>query len=222
MKSTILEVIRKRWYIVVAAAILGALTLFVEKQYINPFYIKQGTFTWSKQIQLNPVPIETVGTTSKEILLDKLIPVTTSEVKLLNDLNSNIEMNRVNAQWDYLSNHEKYEWLRTHFSIQYLSPGIYELTFHMKDFEARDNQYLIDNGLDIMNIYNNYVYSIVKEYDNNVNLINVNDVKVEDFKTVTRTQITMKYVFIGMILGGAIGFILVILTGVRKQFSINK
>lgn len=217
--AEIFQTIKKRWYVIIICAILGALTIFLEKQYINPLYLKKGTLTWSRQIQISPVPVENVGVTSKEIQFDKLAYVMTNNVKLLNQLDSNLDMSKVNAQWNLLSNHEKYKWLRKHFSIEYLSPGVYELVFSIQDFEARDNQYFQDNSLIIMNTYNDYISSIVRKYNRKANVNIINDVKIEDFKNVMKKQATTKYILIGMCLGGVIGLILVTLTGIHNSIS---
>lgn len=205
-----LHLIKKKWYIILACAVLCAGGLYFEKSHVKPVIPQSGDMTYIKVVKFNQLPIVETNKDSIEVQMNSLVGAWPNLSYLEEKVNTKFDMIKLNPYWNNLSQSQKFGWLAAHFRINRIGPGMYELIFQMGKSDVKDAQYIEENSKQFMNTYEAYFQKAASLAISNTELITVREFKlVENVDIPTTKDIEKKYAIIGFILGGLVGIVLV-------------
>lgn len=212
--------IAKKWYVILICAVLCALGLYFEKSRVQPPVPQSGDMTYIRIVKFDVIPSYVVQHTGNEFVVENLVKVWPNLSDLTNELETNFEMNRLNIRWDNLSQSQRYKWLNTHFNINRVGPGTYELTLRFSKNDPKDFDYIQDNQENLLDVYTQYIQQTTAEVVDNTKLTTVKGYQlVENADAPTQAGIEKKYAAIGFVLGGLAGVIIVMAWNGWKMYG---
>lgn len=146
----------KKWYVILICAIVCASGLYFEKSQIHTVVPQTGDMTYIRVVRFNTVPVFTANQTSTEIDVTNLMKAWSNLTELNSQIEENFDMNKMNADWNKISDSQKVKWLGEHFRVQNMGPGLYELIIQFTKQDAKDSQYIKENRIALMNLYENH------------------------------------------------------------------
>lgn len=212
MFTTVMKRWLKFWYVIIIAGIVGAVALHYEKTEIQPVAIPIGETYHLKLVKLN-VPADFVGVDTNANIA-RINATYVVESSFLEQSEKLFDYNKINLNWDNMSSIERIKWLNKVFSINYLGNHTYEFVFKTNPSNARDGQYLEDNGIAILD---NYIQFSLEQGKHIIpftdyTVIDTFEV-VERQSAVTKETIVQKYIIIGFVIGALVaGSIISIIT----------
>ena len=212
-----LQAIIKKWYVILLCAILCAGGLYYEKSRVSTVIPQTGSMTYIRVVRFDTVPVFTSGQTSEEINVTNLTKSWPYLADLEMQLESEFSMNKLNSQWEKLSDSQKVSWIAGRFRVQRLSPGLYELIVQFQKNDVKDAEYIAENSARMLDVYEKYFLAISGEVTKNTGISRVKEMeKIDEPEVVTRESIEKKYAVIGFVLGALVGVVIVMVWDARK------
>lgn len=182
-----LQLIIKKWYIILICALVGASGLYFEKSSVNPVVPKSGDLTYIRVVKFNNFPVIETNKDSIEVQMNALVGAWPNLAYLTEQVDILFDMSKINPYWNDLPKSQKFKWLVSHFRINRVSPGIYELIFQMKKTETKDIQYIEENSKQLMDTYESFFKKAASLAVNNTEITTIKEfslIEEEDIPTV--------------------------------------
>lgn len=213
-----LQTIIKKWYIILICAVLCAGGLYLEKGRVNTIVPQTGDMTYIRVVKFNIVPSITINQTSEEIDLTNLMKAWSNQINLESQLESAYDMDKMNPKWDTTAESQKMDWLGTHFRIQNMGPGLYELIIQFSKQDAKDSNYIKDNNQLLMDTYETYFLKTARMVTDDTKVSTIKEVQyLDEPNVVPIATIQKKYAVIGLILGILLGVVIVMILDARTE-----
>jgi uncharacterized membrane protein len=208
----------KKWYVILICAIVCASGLYFEKSQIHTVVPQTGDMTYIRVVRFNTVPVFTANQTSTEIDVTNLMKAWSNLTELNSQIEENFDMNKMNADWNKISDSQKVKWLGEHFRVQNMGPGLYELIIQFTKQDAKDSQYIKENRIALMNLYENHFLKMSTLVTKDTSLSTVKELQnINEDKIVSKENIEKKYAVIGFILGALVGVVIVMAWNAKKH-----
>lgn len=208
----------KKWYVILICAIVCASGLYFEKSQIHTVVPQTGDMTYIRVVRFNTVPVFTANQTSTEIDVTNLMKAWSNLTELNSQIEENFDMNKMNADWNKRSDSQKVKWLGEHFRVQNMGPGLYELIIQFTKQDAKDSQYIKENRIALMNLYENHFLKMSTLVTKDTSLSTVKELQnINEDKIVSKENIEKKYAVIGFILGALVGVVIVMAWNAKKH-----
>lgn len=208
----------KKWYVILICAIVCAGGLCFEKSQIHTVVPQTGDMTYIRVVRFNTVPVFTANQTSTEIDLTHLMRAWSNLTELDSQIEENFDVSKMNANWNTVSDSQKVKWLGEHFRVQNMGPGLYELIIQFTKQDAKDSQYIKENSIALMDLYENYFSKTSTLVTKDTSLNTVKEIQnINEDKVVSKENIEKKYAIIGFILGALVGVVIVMAWNARKH-----
>lgn len=213
-----LKIIIKKWYIVLICAILCASGLYFEKSKVNTIIPQTGDMTYIRVVRFDTVPVFTVKQTGEEIDLTNLMKAWSNQTEFESQLESNYDMNKMNAEWDTLAESQKMNWMGTHFRVQNMGPGLYELIVQFSERDSKDSKYIKDKSQSLMDAYETFFIKTASMVTNDTKIKTIKETRhLDEANAIPVATIQKKYAIIGLIFGTLLGIVIVMVLDVRKE-----
>lgn len=210
----------KKWYVILFCAVLGAASLYYEKETLHPPLPETGDMAFIRIIQLDEIPTLGDATYGQEIDVARLLYTWPNMADFLSHLEEQYEMGKLSAEWDKMDARKKIQWDSKHFVLQRVGPGTYEITVNFTKKDSKDREYVLENGNRLLDSYQDYFQKKATMLISNSNLhVLKNYSYVEKKKIIDRSQLSRKYGVIGFILGGMVGLAAVTAWISRKKLG---
>lgn len=210
----------KKWYVILICAIVCAGGLYFEKSQVHTVVPQTGDMTYIRVVRFNTVPVFTANQTSTEIDLTNLMRAWSNLTELDSQIEENFDVSKMNANWNTVSDSQKVKWLGEHFRVQNMGPGLYELIIQFTKQDAKDSQYIKENSIALMDLYENYFSKTSTLVTKDTSLNTVKEIQnINEDKVVSKENIEKKYAIIGFILGALVGVIVIIAWNAKKQLA---
>lgn len=208
----------KKWYVILICASVCASGLYFEKSQIHTVVPQTGDMTYIRVVRFNTVPVFTANQTSTEIDVTNLMKAWSNLTELNSQIEENFDMNKMNADWNKISDSQKVKWLGEHFRVQNMGPGLYELIIQFTKQDAKDSQYIKENHIALMNLYENRFLKMSTLVTKDTSLSTVKELQnINEDKIVSKENIEKKYAVIGFILGALVGVVIVMVWNAKKH-----
>lgn len=208
----------KKWYVILICAIVCAGGLYFEKSQIYTVVPQTGDMTYIRVVRFNTVPVFTADQTSTEIDMTNLMKAWSNLTELDSQIEENFDMRKMNTNWNTTSDSQKVKWLGEHFRVQNMGPGLYELIIQFTKQDAKDSQYIKENSIALMDLYENYFSKTSTLVTKDTSLNTVKEIQnINEDKVVSKENIEKKYAIIGFILGALVGVVIVMVWNAKKH-----
>lgn len=208
----------KKWYVILICAIVCASGLYFEKSQVHTVVPQTGDMTYIRVVRFDTVPVFTANQTSTEINMTNLMKAWSNLTELDSQIEENFDMSKMNANWDTVSDSQKVKWVGEHFLVQNMGPGLYELIIQFTKQDAKDSQYIKENSIALMNLYENYFLKTSTLVTKDTRLSTVKEIQnINEDKVVSKENIEKKYAVIGFILGALVGVVIVMAWNAKKH-----
>lgn len=210
----------KKWYVILMCAVLCAGGLYYEKSKVVPAVPQTGDMTYIRVVKFNQIPVESLNDTNVEIKLDPLVKAWPNLSELSKQMNSQLDMKKFNPKWGEMPESKRFGWLTGHYRINRIGPGMYELIFQMKRTEAKDQKYIADNHVKLLDVYEDFFRRSASMVASDTSLTTVKEFGlVEDAGTPKPKQVESKYAIIGFVLGALVGVVIVMVWDAGKRYA---
>lgn len=214
-----LQAIIKKWYVVLICAMLCAGGLYYEKSRVVPAIPQTGDITFIRVVKFNQIPLVNLNDTYSEIKMDPLVKTWFNLSELTKQMDSQMDMKKLNPKWSELPESKKFEWLNDHYRINRIGPGMYELIFQIKRNVAKDQKYIEDNRVQVLDVYEGFFQKTARMVTSDTSLTRVKEFElVESAGTPSLKQVNYKYAIIGAVLGTLVGVVIVMVWNARKGY----
>lgn len=213
-----LQTIIKKWYVILICAVVCAGGMYFEKGRANTIVPQTGDMTYIRVVKFNIVPSITINQTSEEIDLTNLMKAWSNQINLESQLESAYDMDKMNPKWDTTAESQKMDWLGTHFRIQNMGPGLYELIIQFSKQDAKDSKYIKDNNQSLMDTYETHFIKTAGMVTDDTKVITIKEVqRLDEANVVPVATIQKKYAIIGLVLGTLLGIVIVMILDARTK-----
>lgn len=168
--------------------------MYFEKSQIHTVVPQTGDMTYIRVVRFNTVPIFIANQTSTEIDMTNLMKAWSNLTELDSQIEENFDISKMNANWNTASDSQKVKWLGEHFRVQNMGPGLYELIIQFTKQDAKDSQYIKENSIALMDLYENYFSktSTLVTKDTSLNTVkeiqNINEDKVVSKENIEKNM----------------------------------
>jgi len=202
--------ILSKWYIILICAIATSSLLYFEKTKINPSIKQTGDMVYTRTVRFQKVPSYTMGQTTTEIDLSKIMKMASNQENMMKLLESTFIIKNLDSTVDKMNDINKLKWINKHFYAEKVGPGVYELVMKYEKNEPKDAEYIESNNQALMDTFENCFQNSATLLVDDANLYTVKNYKVvEELSPNTEKNFNKKYAFIGFVLGALIGIVIV-------------
>ncbi len=213
------EAFKKKIAFVFILAIICAGGLMVEKYYNSDFMVESGAFVVTAITKIDDPSVKEHPYVEFDYRALAHTNGNFDDFITANATSGKYQFNKVYGNWKALKGEKKYTWLRQHFQIKDCHNGAMEFSFRVNENEAKDTEYLKENGTDILD---EFIYQTEKT----LQLVRPN-AKIEimhrsmvtpEYIKLSKTSVIIKYGIIGFILGACLAMLIIfIMTLGRKR-----
>ena len=213
------SVIRKKWYIILICALIGSLSLYIEKS-VTRIVPVVGKLIYGDMIQLDKRYPEYINGGNIEVFpdMEKMNNLWIIQNEFMDKISNKYDFSLLGVKWDKLDNQQKIDWINKHFFVYNLGNGTYfvELQFLSQDAYNFDYVEKIQSKL-----LADYVESMQTTL-----ALEVQDpqFKIVDFKRfIVKSKeddvstIRAKYAVVGFILGAVVGTAVILVVASKKH-----
>lgn len=215
----ILNCIKKRWYIILICAVLCSGGLVVEKTYFSPVLPQTDTMHFMKIVKFaDEAKVYSERNDLKVVTIIPVIHMWGNEDKFLKLSQNEFDYEKFCKGWNKKKTAEKLQWLNQHVTTNYMGAGIYEFVFAFSAHDAKDSDYIIENGERYLAAYVEYAKDVSSIIIDSSNAQEIDKFSLYEPKNnVNKTDIIIKYAIIGAFLGILVGIVLVASFPLKKE-----
>lgn len=223
MKSMheVLMYISKKWYIVLACALIGASALYIEKAQVAPSVEVNGDLLLTRTIRIEPIPYATFGSTDAEINLINQLESWKTQQAAIKALDDEFDFEKLCKGWHNLKLSDKLRWVSMHMRVAHVGPGLYELEIQFSSTDAKDTKFIQENSIAIMNKLVDILAEVSAPITAGATWQNIDDYHQFDTnEVVTQSGLRKKYVIVGFVLGALAGSAALAVLSLRKRENV--
>lgn len=210
--------ILSKWYIVLLCAIVTSGMVCFEKNKINPSVKQTGDMIYTRTVRFQKVPTYTMGQTTTEIDLSKIMKMVSNQENMMKLLESTFIIKKLDSTVDKMNDINKLKWINKHFYAEKVGPGVYELVMKYEKNEPKDAEYIESNNQALMDAFENCFQNSATLLVDDASLTTVRNYKVlEELSPNVENNFNKKYAFIGFVLGALIGIVTVMVWNVYHE-----
>ena len=216
--GSMIKYILHKWYVVFLCAIIGAGVMYVEKAQVAPTVEVTGDQLYSRLVRLEPIPVSQLGETTYETDIQGLIYTKLVWVSVINDIDRELDFEKLSKGWHNLSQNDKFNWLGKHLSCKRVGVGQYMFEISFTSTDAKDAAYVDENSKKMMDILVNTIEVDAAKLTENARFVAVEDYNLSDtHEAVTQGDIRKKYVVVGGVLGALVGAAVLSVMSLRSR-----
>ncbi len=210
----------KKWYVILICAVVCAGGLYFEKSQVHTVVPQTGDMTYIRVVRFDTVPVFNANQTSTEINMTNLMKSWSTLTDLDAQIETSLDMSKMNGDWDKTADSQKIKWLGDHFRVQNMGPGLYELIIQFSKKDAKNSQYIKENSVNLMNMYEAHFSKSAALVTNDTSLSTVKEIQnINEDKVISKENIEKKYAVIGFILGALVGVVIVMAWNAKKRLA---
>ncbi len=216
MITDILNVLKKRWYIILIVGIICSVGLYVEKSHVSKPIPLMGDAIYIKVIKLD-LPRGNFSNEPMSQPTDGLTYAVNSMININNFISltsNNIDYEKFDKNWTDLTGTKKIDWIHSHFHFYYWGNNLYEIDLQLPSKDPKDSEYVKANADKLMDAYIKFAADTGKSFNGSGKYQIVDQiVKVDESPLATgnEVKIVLKYVIAGFVLGCIASSIVLIL-----------
>lgn len=218
MNVIILKEIKKKWWLIVLLAIISAAIITVSRTVlVKPVMIGQPVKISSLVSFDYNVTEENFG--SAPVRLNTLFNTEGYIIKFITytEQNHSIDWSKLNINWHSMDTINKLNWYKKHFFFNDSGNRAAELyiTFEPNDF--MDSEYIKDNAKSISAAYLSFANSELQRINPSYSIHEFDHAIISgNIGFVNESNLSIKYIIIGTVLGGLLGVFVISLIAIRK------
>lgn len=211
--------IRKKWYIILICALIGGLSLYIEKS-VNHIVPSVGKIIYGDVIKLNKQYPIYINGENIEVFpdMEKMNNLWIIQNEFIDRISSKYDFSLLGVKFDKLDNQQRIDWVNKHFRVHNLGNGNYFVELQFLSQDAYNSNYV-----------ENVQSKLLADYVESMQTILSFEILNPQFKIVDSKQfivkskeddassIRFKYAVVGFILGAVVGTTVILVVSSKRR-----
>lgn len=157
----ILSSIKMRWYIIIVCVCLCSGGLVVEKTYFTPALPQSDSMYYMKVVKFaDEGQRYDDGNNVQIVTITPVIHMWGNEEQFIKLSQNEFDYEKFCKGWNNRKTLEKIQWLEKHIYTNYMGAGVYEFVLAFSTQDAKDSDYVNENGKKYLESYVQYAKSV--------------------------------------------------------------